>query len=76
MNLLRARLTPLARWCPPIARALLVAPLAAMLLAGASAACRDRGKATLSHLRGVEELKARFNRDAGTPRIVLLLSPT
>jgi hypothetical protein len=40
-----------------------------------SAGCESR-KATLSDLSGFEELKARFNRDAGKPRIVLLLSPT
>jgi hypothetical protein len=31
---------------------------------------------TLSDLSSVDELKARFNGDAGKPRIVLLLSPT
>jgi hypothetical protein len=36
------------------------------------------GKSTpvLKDLNGVEELKARFNKDLGKPRIVLLLSPT
>jgi hypothetical protein len=50
--------------------------LVVLLLAGAAAGCRGNGKATLSHLTGVEELKARFNRDAGKPRMVLLVSPT
>ena len=33
-------------------------------------------KPVLQDLNGVEELKARFNKDRGKPRIVLLLSPT
>jgi hypothetical protein len=31
---------------------------------------------SLQDLNGVEELKARFNKDRGKPRVVLLLSPT
>ena len=34
------------------------------------------GPPTLSNLSSVDELKARFNADAGKPRIILLLSPT
>ena len=30
----------------------------------------------LSTLSSVDELKARFNADAGKPRIILLMSPT
>jgi hypothetical protein len=52
-----------------------VSALALLLTAAASAGC-ERRKATLSDLNGVEELKTRFNRDAGKPRLVLLLSPT
>jgi hypothetical protein len=33
-------------------------------------------KPTLTNISSVEELKARFNADAGKPRIILLLSPT
>lgn len=33
-------------------------------------------KATLTDLKEIEELRARFNKDKGMPRIVLLLSPT
>jgi hypothetical protein len=49
--------------------------LALLLSAGLSTRCGD-GKPTLSDLTGVDELKARFNRDADKPRIILLLSPT
>ena len=31
---------------------------------------------TLSNISSVDELKGRFNADAGKPRIILLLSPT
>ena len=46
-----------------------------VLTAGFAAAC-GRSAGTLVDLDGVEELRAQFNRDAGKPRIVLLLSPT
>jgi hypothetical protein len=45
-----------------------------LITAGSGGCGSDR--ATLSNLNGIDELKARFNRDAGKPRIVLLLSPT
>jgi hypothetical protein len=53
-------------------------PIAAAVLAlglGA-AACRGPAPATLADIQSVGELKAAFTRDAGKPRIVLLLSPT
>jgi hypothetical protein len=31
---------------------------------------------TLTDLRSIDDLRARFNRDAGSPRLVLLVSPT
>ena len=34
------------------------------------------GSPTIAELNSVDELRARFNADRGTPRIVLLLSPT
>jgi hypothetical protein len=46
-----------------------------LLLATSIASCRP-GRGTLSDLGDVEELKDRFNRDAGAIRVVLLLSPT
>ena len=49
----------------------------AATLAGLSLACgAEREPGGLRDLAGVEQLKARFNRDAGKPRTVLLLSPT
>ena len=31
---------------------------------------------TLTDIHSIEDLRARFDQDAGTPRLVLLLSPT
>lgn len=47
-----------------------VAALALTLLG-----CRP-GPPTLQNISAVDELAARFNADAGKPRIILLLSPT
>jgi len=49
---------------------------ALLLTAALGIACRGETPPTLSELGGVEQLQTRFNRDAGKPRIVLLLSPT
>ena len=57
------------------ANSLAAALTVVLLLIAGSAGCQS-GTATLSNLNGIDELKARFNRDAGKPRIVLLLSPT
>jgi hypothetical protein len=48
-----------------------MAALAAALTVG----CRP-GPPTLKDISSVDELAARFNADAGKPRIILLLSPT
>ena len=53
---------------------ILAALLPLCLLSFSSAGCEH--KPALQDLNGVEELKARFNKDRGKPRIVLLLSPT
>ena len=64
---------------PPLRRPVparrLLAALVLAAVAGISAACKD-GPPTLSELPDVATLQARFNRDAGKPRVVLLLSPT
>ena len=49
-----------------------LALLAALFLAG----CGGGGRPALTDIGGVDDLRAAFNADAGTPRIVLLLSPT
>lgn len=36
----------------------------------------DPPRAGLTELRGVDELRARFNADAGKTRLILVLSPT
>ena len=33
-------------------------------------------KTTLTDLRSIDDLRARFDADAGSPRLVLLVSPT
>ena len=55
-----------------LGRALAVLAAAVALAAG----CRGPAQPTLSDLHGVADLQARFNRDAGKTRLVLLLSPT
>lgn len=42
----------------------------------AALAHRSRGEPTWKEIRTVTELRQRFNRDQGSIRIVLLLSPT
>ena len=51
---------------------------AALVALAAALACACRGERipTIEDLAGVDQLKARFNRDAGMPRTVLLVSPT
>ena len=36
----------------------------------------DEPAKTLADMRSMDDLRARFNDDAGDPRLVLLLSPT
>ncbi len=49
--------------------------LAALALA-ACGAPNPPAAAILTDLHDVEDLRAAFNQDAGTPRLVLLFSPT
>lgn len=68
---------PAIRRVGQCARFGLKSSLGLLLLAVAiSTGCSGDKKGTLQDLNNIDELKARFNRDAGKPRIVLLLSPT
>jgi hypothetical protein len=49
---------------------------AAAIIAGVVSSLRLSSNVTLTNLNNVEELRARFNSDAGHPRLLLLLSPT
>ena len=56
-------------------------PLILLLATGLSAACgddpvSDESSQRLRNLTRIEELREIFNRDAGAPRLILLLSPT
>ena len=46
------------------------------ILAVIAAMLPSAGAHMITELNSVDELRARFNADRGTPRIVLLLSPT
>lgn len=50
--------------------------LAAAIMMHVSTARVDAADPTLRQLHALEDLSAAFNRDAGVPRVVLLLSPT
>lgn len=56
-------------------------PLILLLATGLSAACgddpvSDESSQGLRDLTRIEDLREIFNRDVGTPRLILLLSPT
>lgn len=48
----------------------------AALFAAVVASSMPAAAPSLSHLRGVDELKSWFNASKGHPRLILLLSPT
>ena len=52
--------------------------LAALLLfsMGAVIAAEDQGANSIATLGSVDELKAQFNREKTSPRLLLILSPT
>ncbi len=48
----------------------------AAVIAGVIGSLKPDSNVTLTELNNIEELRARFNQDKGTPRLLLLLSPT
>lgn len=52
-----------------------ILPVVLVLALGFTAGCRQAA-GRISDLDGVQQLQAQFDRDAGKPRVVLLLSPT
>ena len=48
----------------------------AAIIAGVIGSLRPNPGTALTNLNNVEELRARFNQEKGTPRLLLLLSPT
>ncbi len=56
--------------------AVALVPVTAPAARAEEAERQPSARPTLQDLRGVEELSTMFNRDAGTVRLVLLVSPT
>jgi len=50
--------------------------IAAAIIAGVIGSLKPDSNVTLTNLNNIEELRAQFNQDKGTPRLLLLLSPT
>ena len=50
--------------------------LVAAIIAGVIGSIKPDSNVVLTELNSIEELRARFNQDKGTPRLLLLLSPT
>jgi hypothetical protein len=48
----------------------------AAIIAGVIGSIKPSSDVVLTNLNNIEELRARFNQDKGTPRLLLLLSPT
>jgi len=59
---------------PAVSRVILAVILALVVPAGRGLA--QSQAATPPDLADIEQSRARFNQDTGTPRLVLLLSPT
>ena len=55
---------------------ILAVVIVAAIVAGVIGSLKPDSNVILTDLNSVEELRARFNQDKGTPRLLLLLSPT
>jgi len=55
---------------------ILAVVIVAAIIAGVIGSLKPDSNVVLTDLNSVEELRARFNQDKGTPRLLLLLSPT
>jgi hypothetical protein len=55
---------------------ILAVVVVAAIIAGVIGSLKPDPGVTLTDLRSIEELQARFNQDKGSPRLLLLLSPT
>jgi hypothetical protein len=55
---------------------ILAVVVVAAIVAGVIGSLRPNPGITLTNLNNIDELRARFNKDNGMPRLLLLLSPT
>jgi len=55
---------------------ILAVVIVAAIVAGVIGSLKPDSNVILTDLNSIEELRARFNQDKGTPRLLLLLSPT
>lgn len=61
-----------SRWKWPIIAVVFVATIIAVFIGS----LRPAANVALTDISDIEQLRARFNQDKGTPRLLLLLSPT
>ncbi len=55
---------------------IIAAVVVAAIIAGVIGSIKPDSDVVLTDLNSIEELRARFNQDKGTTRLLLLLSPT
>jgi hypothetical protein len=61
-----------SRWKWPIIGGVFVATVIAVFIGS----LKPAANVALTDINDIEQLRARFNQDKGTPRLLLLLSPT
>lgn len=62
--------TPLWKWL------VITCVVVAAIIAGVIGSLKPNSNVTLTELNNIEDLRTRFNQDKGTPRLLLLVSPT